>query len=333
METMDVMVRTRGSACDATLLYLVACYYIFEVWTNADFTRPWLMGVYLFTGKSLLDTLDAYARIHGLPADIALLSATTRRTLQSMCHTPIHHMLKTFRAWRAGAIDLDANLSQGSMHMVHTKPMEGYHGTIRTQGNGLSPTMEEWLVLVTQMVLKINVLMRLKENYAVRVGAPKNSAGAYHGKFPTLSMHPVPASLVDLIGIAGLCGPEEVKHGVRANGDVVPEQFQCEIKSYGMLHDHFKAGIRYGLDVNGPAIYRKLNPVATLQLQQRVRFPVKPKVTRPVHMNIVLDDAIATTPFEPKGAASCPIHVPDNKAQLDFALEQARVDAMCNHGL
>ena len=97
MNTMDIMVRTRGEACYPLLLYQLAAMYLFEVWVNPEFTRPYLMALYLFTSKSLLDTFEAYVALNGLAADLTLLSLTTRKTLDTMAHTGVHHILKMFR--------------------------------------------------------------------------------------------------------------------------------------------------------------------------------------------------------------------------------------------
>ena len=332
MSTMDIMVRTRGEASYPLLLYQLACMHILEVWVNPEFTRPYIMGAYLFTGKSLLDTFEAYVKLHGLPADMSLLSHTTRRTLDTMAHTPIHHVLKMFRKHQDGAIDLDAHWSQVAMHKINTKPLEGYHGTIRTTGNGVTPTLGEWLCLVTNMILKINLLHRLKDNYKVDIGASRNTRNEHQGKHVSFGVQPVPDSLRTLIGLAAICNTSVLRYGSPCDPAACPLQHQVAVSTYAQLVEQFEAGCRHGLDINGPLIYKTLNPEAVEQfLETNVHsFPVRKKWIRPRDMHIVrTGDYAAPVDFDLGGAAGCPRPSSPSTAQRSFAENLGTLHALC----
>ena len=309
MRTMDIMVRAREEHSYPLLMYLLACMYILEVWVNPDFTRPYLMGLYLFTGKSLLDTFEAYIKMHGLPADMSLLSLTTRKTLDTMTHSPIQHVLKVFRSKLHGAIDLDASWSQASLSTIHTKPLEGHHGIQRTMNNTITPNLADWLTNVSTIVLKVNILNRLRENYTVSVGSNRHTRKEHQGNHVTYGMTPVPESLQKLIGIASLCGTREFRNGGPCDPSVVPLEYQGTPQDYAELMAHFEAGCRRGLDKNGPFIYETLNPQAVVQFKRKnvLLFPVKKIVVRPQGMHIVdNNDFASSVDFEPTGAVDDP---------------------------
>ena len=333
MNTMDIMVRTRGEACYPLLLYQLAAMYLFEVWVNPEFTRPYLMALYLFTSKSLLDTFEAYVALNGLPADLTLLSLTTRKTLDTMAHTGVHHILKMFRKYKDGSIDLDDCWSQISLFMINTKNLESYHGINRCQGNGLSPTLSEWLDSITNGVLKTNLVHRLRDKFKVDIGMARNTRREHQGKHRSFACNPLPESLKDLIGIAEKCGSTEFRYGVQCNPDVVPVGLQVAVTSYEQLIEHLEAGCRYALDINGPNIYRILNPEAVKQFREHrlTSFPVRKHWIRPKDMRSVSTAAVPVAcDFAPTGATGVAQQSVPTAGQKVFADLLLQLHEHCN---
>lgn len=217
MTTMEAMVMTRKDASYPLLLYILAGHYLFEVFNNPSFTHPYLIAVYVWTAKLLLDKLEAYVEFKKLPKDICLLSDTTRRTMDSMAHTALHHVLKMFRKGQNGAIQLGVSWPGVSLARVNTKPMEGYHGTQRTQGTDINMTPGEWILKMSDMVMKQNILNRLSANYKVDVGAPRNVQKENKGRFRTFAMEQPPKCLQGLIGIAASVLPAYISYGNRCD--------------------------------------------------------------------------------------------------------------------
>ena len=329
-DTMECMVKVRGEKCFPLLLYIVMTFYWTEVFINPDFTRPYLVAHYLFTAKGILDMLESFVELHKLPKDIYLMSSASRRTINSMCHTGIHHPLKMYRKAEQMAYVLDKYWRRASLKAVNTKPMEGYHGSIRTDGNDFNKAPDEWCDSTSAMVMKRNILNRLMLNYGVEIGAPKNTIRENQGKTSSLAIDPVPDVLRGLVGTAGLVSTQDVTHGLPCSPNVVPEQYAIEITSYRQLHDTMKAGAQSGL-LNALAVLEKLAVNLSNDLKSAApnRFGKWKVFNRPVGMKLVMDDNIAAAPFEPTGADG--VQKPDKVVRAEMAAMEgdgpASVDA------
>jgi hypothetical protein len=317
-DTMECMVKVRGEKCFPLLLYIVMTFYWTGVFINPDFTRPYLVAHYLFTAKGILDMLESFVELHKLPKDIYLMSSASRRTINSMCHTGIHHPLKMYRKAEQMAYVLDKYWRRASLKAVNTKPMEGYHGSIRTDGNDFNKAPDEWCDSTSAMVMKRNILNRLMLNYGVEIGAPKNTIRENQGKTSSLAIDPVPDVLRGLVGTAGLVSTQDVTHGLPCSPNVVPEQYAIEITSYRQLHDTMKAGAQSGLQ-NALNVLEKLaaNLSNDLKSAPPNRFGKWKVFNRPVGMKLVMDDDIAAAPFEPAGADGVP--KPDKVVRAEMA--------------
>lgn len=303
MSTMEAMVVTRGKASYPLLLYILVGFYLYEVFVNPNFTHPYLIALYAWTSRMLLEKLETYVECKELPKDICLLSTTTRRTMDSMSHTAIHHVLKMFRKHQDGALDLGPSFEGMSLARVNTKPMEGYHGTQRTHGNDFNMTPGEWIVSMSDMVMKQNLIDRLKVNFKVAVGAPRNTQKENRGRFRTFAMERPPAVLHGLIGIAAEVSPAHIKYGNQGTpSEVVPAEFNVPITSYPQLLEVVTAGC-LAAEANAVAIYSELAWVAAKELKERGELEKsKAWCGRPIDMKIVKEDGHPCAPFEPAGA-------------------------------
>ena len=329
MSTMEAMVVTRQSASYPLLLYILVGFYLYEVFVNPNFTHPYLIALYAWTSKMLLEKLEVYVEFQELPKDICLLSRTTRRTMESMSHTALHHVLKMYRKAHDGALILGPSWEGISLARVNTKPMEGYHGTQRTHGNDFNMTPGEWILQMTNMVLKQNILDRLKVNFKVAIGAPRNTQKENRGRFRTFAMEQPPSCLHGLIGTAAHVLPAHIKYGnFNIPTDVVPEAYNVPVTSYRQLHDTLAAGCA-AAEENAIAIYSKLASHAAAELRQRGELTrSKTWCGRPPDLNIVMDDTCPCAPFEPAGAdgvtkPSQKIREEQKDARLDIDVEDA----------
>jgi hypothetical protein len=128
------------------------------------------------------------------------LSGTTRRTLDSMCHSGQVHFLKGWRMHKQGVLELDARWSQLVLRLVNTKPLEGYHGVTRSDGNDINKSIAEWLCTTNRRTLTLAVRTALAQRYGFNLPQPKNRKKIHEHR--SLFMRPVPTILHDLIGIA-----------------------------------------------------------------------------------------------------------------------------------
>ena len=315
--TMECMVKVRGPKSYPLLLYILLTFYWVEVFINPDFTRPWLVSHYLFTAKGILDTLESFVEHHELSKDLHLMSSGARRTINSMCHTGCHHILKMYRKAQQLAYVLDKYWRLLALRLVNTKAMEGYHGSIRTHGNDFNLSGGEWLEAASTMVMKRNILNRLKLNYKVEIGAPRNTYKENQGKYRTLALDPVPEILRGIIGTAGLVSQSDVTHGMPCSSNVIPPEFAGEITSYRHLHDVMRAGAISGLQ-NSLTIVETLAADMAHDLKTATpnKFGRWKVFVRPAGMKIVMDDSIASAPFEPTGADGVPKNDVAMRAEL-----------------
>jgi len=263
MNTMEALRRARGKHSHALLLYLIIGFYLFEPWSNPDFTEPYLVSVFLWTAKQLLDKLERHVELWDLDKNVFLLSGTTRRTLDSMCHSGQAHFLKGWRNAKQDAFDLSDNWTELSLYLVNTLFLEGYHGASRMHGNDVSKSISEWIGTVNSNVLKQAIRQALAEKYNFVTAQPKNRRKVVESH--TLFQWPVPESLKELIGIAGQLLQTDLMHGTKKS-PVCPAMHMGPFVEYEHLHDAMAAGCRAAV-INAQVIYKALCPLAAAYLE------------------------------------------------------------------
>ena len=266
--TMEALVRARSPHCHALLLYILIGFYLFEPWINPTFTEPYYVSAFLWTAKNLLDKLERYVKLHKFDPNLFLLSGTTRRTLDSMCHSGQVHFLKGWRMHKQGVLELDARWSQLALRLVNTKPLEGYHGVTRSDGNDINKSIAEWLCTTNRRTLTLAVRTALAQRYGFNLPQPKNRKKIHEHR--SLFMRPVPTILHDLIGIAATLDVGDLTTGGVKSQPCPTGPFL----TYKSLHDAMVLGCQRG-NVNAVAIYTALAPQSAAALDAEPNFKYK----------------------------------------------------------
>lgn len=280
------------------LLYMLIGFYLFEPWYNPNFTSPYYVALFQWTAKTLLDLLEAHIELYDLDKRWHLLSGTTRRTMDSMAHTGIHHFLKGYRKASQGAFSLGANWKELSLKKVNTNPLEGYHGACRTDGNDFNKTLAQWIHLVSAMVLKQNLREDLACKHNFTPAMPRNRTQAQ--REPTLyAASQIPAVLRGLMGVAAGLTPAHLLHHSTQDAHAVNHPARSNIKSYSHLMDVMAAGCKAG-EENGANVLSQLAPQAHAVLLEHGR-PLKAKEWhgKPPAFDVVRTDTIAGVLYGP----------------------------------
>ena len=296
MPTMDACVRARGTAAYPLLLYMAIGFYLFEPWFNPKFTDPWMIAHFSWTAKLLLDKLERHVELYGLDKNLYLLSGTTRRTMDTMCHTSIHHILKGFRKASQGAFKLTTHWLELSLKKVNTNPLEGYHGACRTHGNDFNKTLAEWINLVNIMVIKQNLRDSLAAQYAFTAAAPRNRQ--MKQREPTL-FAPISEATAKVLGTAGAVTAADLLY--QGGGTFAPPHVRGPFHNYKALHDAMVDGCKQA-ESNCNSIFEHLAPEATEAMKEHHCFDkVKEWHGRPQGFSalIVMGDANPVKPFDP----------------------------------
>lgn len=324
----------REQAAHPLLLYMLIGFYLFEPWYNPKFTSPYFVALFQWTAKILLDQLEAHVALYKLDKRWHLLSETTRRTMDSMAHTAIHHFLKGFRKASQGAFKLSKHWCELSLKKVNTNPLEGYHGACRTHGNDFNKTLAEFIHLISNMVLKQNIRQQLASSHGFAPALPKNRTQS--DTHPTLfGKQGVPAILAAVMGIAGTLKPEDLLLG--GGGRVQVPGGNKAPATWQELHDVMAQGCQHA-EANATTILQHLAPHALATLREHgIQQKAKEWHGRPLSFQdkLVKDDAVFKIAFGPVSPAELAAQIQrtpgggDNSNAADDALQKQGWDFNC----
>ena len=302
LQTISLVIKAREEAAYPLAYYMLMGFYLFEPYTNPNFTRPKMVACFLWTAKLMLEKLEAYVELH-MPGkkDLFLLSGTTRRTMEAMAASGITHILAGWRKQhlhRAFGEDPDPFLRNLSLVQINTKTLEGYHGILRTQGNDISMNFAEWLHATNKMILTLNLRLSL----AIENGFDPTSARYKKHDSDSLYGGVVPENLVPLIGVAAVLTTNDLMHGMTPDSDHITHP--GDFTSYKDLHDDMVSGCQLA-SKNSVHVYRAFNVGAAKELEEAGKLLTEKtwRHRRPPDMVLVMEDDNPTNSMDPMGAA------------------------------